>query len=172
MTPDERREIYPPFIVREIEKESSPGFQRTKVTDFLQLIRAIWVLSNKDYQERFWIRQELPIRGDNYMETMEEFLSTGRGVLKENKEDLIEMSSKQRKMLQKLYSMIDAFTEDPKTPGSDYGENDEAIVNDPNWQKIGEYGKLVYEELSGDDLEKWEKSRLKQQTNKPLDHKT
>ena len=55
----------------------------------------------------------------------------------------------------------DFFTRNPETPGSDYGENDEAIINDPKWQKISEYAKLVYEELSGDDLDEWEAQRQK-----------
>jgi hypothetical protein len=159
MTPEERRDIYPPFIVRETEKIDPPNFCMTKVSDFLPLIRSIWKISNKAYQERFWVRQEMPMRGDNYMETLETFSGDTRAALKTNKEELIAMTPKQREMLQKLYDMIDFFTEDPEAPGSDYGENDEAIVNDPKWQKIGEYAKLVYEELSGDELDAWEASK-------------
>jgi hypothetical protein len=171
MTPEEQIETYPPFIVEglkdireEIKIEEETGktipYNPTKITDFIQLIRLIWVISNKEYQERFWVRQEPPmLYADNYMETLETFSGDTRAALKTNKEELIAMTPKQREMLQKLYDMIDFFTEDPEAPGSDYGENDEAIVNDPRWQKISEYSKLVYEELSGDDLSEWEKQR-------------
>ena len=159
MTPEEKRYIYPPFIVRETEKIDPPNFLQTKVADFLSLIRSIWKISNNDYQEQFWVKQDSPIRGDNYMETMETFLGDSEAVLEANEAGRVSMTKKQRKLLQELCDKVDAFWDDPDTPASEYGENDEAIVNDPKWQKIGEYAKLVYEELSGDDLDKWEKQR-------------
>lgn len=169
----EDRKIYPPFLVEgfkkireEIRIEEETGketlYNPTRITDFIQLFRVIWIISSKAYQEKHWILQQPPIVGDNYMETMETFLSDGRAVLKANDVGRVSMSSKQREMLQELYNMIDAFTEDPEAPASDYGENDEAIVKHPKWHKIQDYAKLVYEELSGDDLDAWEKSRTKQ----------
>ena len=159
MTPEERREIYPKFIVRSIEKEEPTGTPRTKITDFLHLLRTTWVISNKEYQERFWVRQELPMRGDNYMETMETFLGDGRAVL-DTSDYAVEMTLKQREMLQKLYTMLDDFDGDGDSaddPG--YGINDAAIIEDPKFAKCREYAKLVYEELSGDDLDAWEQQR-------------
>ncbi|MCB1109763.1 MAG: hypothetical protein KDK64_02190 [Chlamydiia bacterium] len=102
MTPEERRAIYPDFIVKEIEREEPIGSPRTKITHFLHLIRTVWVISNSKYQQRFWVKQKLPLRGDNYMETLETFLSHGKIVLNTN-EDPVSMTPKQREMLQKLY---------------------------------------------------------------------
>ena len=58
--------------------------------------------------------------------------------------------------------MIANFEEDgdtPEDPG--YGINDAEIISHPKWHQIQDYAKLVYEELSGDDLDAWEKSKLK-----------
>lgn len=150
MTPEERREIYPPFIVRETEKIDPPNVRMTKITDFLPLIRAIWKISNKEYQERFWVRQEWPLRGDNYMETTITFCGDTEGVL-DTSDYAVEMTDKQREMLTNLYNMIDEFEDDPETPEDPgYGINDEAIVMDPKWDKVRQYAKLVYEEITGE----------------------
>lgn len=157
MTPEERRKTYPPYIVRETEKEDPPGFVLTKITDFLPLLRAIWKISNKPYQKEYWGKPGQ--WGDNYMETMETFLGDAEGVL-DTTDRTIEMTPKQREMLQKLYDMMEDYEADPNSaddPG--YGVNDAAIIEDPLFAKCREYAKLVYEELSGDDLEAWEKSR-------------
>jgi len=93
------------------------------------------------------------------METMEEFLSTGEAVL-DTSDYAVEMTPKQREMLQKLYTMLDNFDGDGDSaddPG--YGINDAAIIEDPKFDKCRRYARLVYEELSGDDLDAWEKSR-------------
>ena len=172
MSLEEDKKCYPPFLVKEFEKSRKRlerernqkevySYNPTKITDFLPLIHCIWKISNKGYQEQYWGKRGQ--WGDNYMETLETFSGDARASLKTNKEELITMTPKQREMLQKLYDMIDFFTEDPEAPGSDYGENDEAIVNDPKWLKIGEYAKIVYEELSGDDLDEWEAQRKKRQ---------
>ena len=166
-TQEEQKEIYPPFLLKEFEKsrenrKNRPQFitknedlppPPTKITDFLQLIRTTWVISNKEYQDRFWVRQELPMRGDNYMETMETFLWDGEAVLKANEAGRVSMTEKQRKMLLKLYNMADDFDGDPTTPDDPgYGVNDPAIVVDPKWDKVRQYARLVYEEISGDKL--------------------
>jgi hypothetical protein len=158
MTPEERRKVYPPFIVREIEKVDPPDFQMTKITDFLPMITCIWKISSKDYQERFCVRQEPPMRGDNFGETTLTFEEDAEAVL-DQKDPSIEMTSKQREMLDKLFHLVEDYKDDIETPRSRYGENDKAIVNDPKWDEIRNCAKLVYEELSGDDLELWEKQR-------------
>jgi len=162
----EHRGFYPPFIAEKIielnEHPEINNLPNTKITDFYPLYADIWVISNKNYQERFWVRQELPMRGDNYGETTLTFFGDVTGVLEANNppdDPPIKMTLKQREMLQKLYDMVFEYDTDESNPESRYGENDEAIVNDPKWQKIGEYAKLVYEELSGDDLDAWEKQR-------------
>ena len=168
MTPKEQRNFYPKFLADELERfRKNPELNKlpnTKITDFFHLIRTIWIISNKDYQERFWVRQELPMRGDNYMETMETFLGDGEAVLEANKADRVSMTPKQREMLQKLYGIVEDFDGDPNPLCPidtifDKPDNDAEIISQPEWQKIGEYAKLVYEELSGDDLDAWEKSK-------------
>jgi hypothetical protein len=127
-------------------------FEPTKITDFLQLIRTTWVISNKDYQERFWVRQELPMRGDNFMETTITFNQDIRGLSEAKDEGLFKVDNKQYEMLIKLYNMIDAFEADPDTPPDPgYGENDKEIVADPRWDKIRNYAKEVYDELTKED---------------------
>jgi len=169
----EDRKIYPPFLVEgfkkireEIRAEEETGktipYKRKKLADFIQLFRAIWIISSKVYQEKYWIQQQPPIVGDNYMETMETFLSDGEGVLEANDARRISMTPKQREMLQKLYNMVEDFelAEDtPEDPG--HGVNDAEIISHPKWHQIQDYAKLVYEELSGDDLNAWEKSKPK-----------
>ncbi|WP_316356729.1 hypothetical protein [Candidatus Neptunichlamydia sp. REUL1] len=164
------KRMYPPFIVKglasireEIRIEEATGksipYNPTKITDFLQLIRTTWVISNAEYQERFWVRQEPPMMGDNYMETLSTFFPHARAVL-DTSDYTIEMTAKQREVLQKLYDMIKDFEADDEVPDDPgYGLNDSAIIADPKWHKIQAYAKLVYEEITGDDLDAWEKSR-------------
>jgi hypothetical protein len=173
MTQKEEENFYPPFLSnkfdeaekrlkQERETQNYIPYNPTKVTDFLPLLHCIWKISSKEYQKKFWGKQGQ--WGDNYMETMENFLGDAEGVLEANNppdDPPIEMTKKQRELLKRFYDRADFFTRDPETPGSDYGENDEAIINDSKWQKIGEYAKLVYEELSGDDLNAWERSKNK-----------
>ena len=153
MTPEERRKVYPPFIFNEIEKIDPPDFQMTKITDFLPMITCIWKISSKDYQERFWVRQELPMRGDTYMETMETFLSDSEGALNARDAGRVSMTDKQYEMIKHLVDLTDEFECDPTTP-QDLGNglNDPAIVADPKWHKVREYAKLVYEEITGEKL--------------------
>ena len=94
------------------------------------------------------------------METLEIFLSDGRAVLKANDADRVSMTPKQREVLQKLYNMVEDFEladDTPEDPG--HGVNDAEIINHPKWHQIQDYAKLVYEELNGDDLDAWEKSK-------------
>lgn len=163
MTPEELREFYPPFIAEKIiELKEHPEINdrpRTKIEDFYPLYGMIWRISNKDYQERFWVGQELPMRGDNYMETMETFLGDGEAVLEANEAGRVSMTPRQREMLQKFYDMMEDFEENGEAEDPGYGINDAAIIEDPKFAKCREYAKLVYEELSGDDLDAWEKQR-------------
>ncbi|QVL56459.1 MAG: hypothetical protein KFB95_04490 [Simkaniaceae bacterium] len=159
-TPEEQEEIYPPFLVNEFkknreERKNRPQFIKndedlppppTKITDFLQLIRTTWVISNKDYQERFWVRQELPMRGDTFSESTMTFEDAAEGIL--DPYVSIGMTKKQRAMLTQLFHLVEDYKNDRDTPCSRYGEKDEEIVNDPRWDKIRNYAKEVYEELT------------------------
>jgi len=162
-TPEEQEEIYPPFLVNEFkknreERKNRPQFIKndedlppppTKITDFLQLIRTTWVISNKDYQERFWVRQELPMRGDTFSESTMTFEDAAEGIL--DPYVSIQMTKKQRTMLTQLFHLVEDYKNDRDTPCSRYGEKDEEIVNDPRWNKIRNYAKDVYEELVKED---------------------
>ena len=157
---EEDRKIYPPFLVEEFRKcreeirtEEETGkpipFEPKKIRDFTILITNIWKISNRDYQERFWVRQELPMRGDNFMETTMTFYQDIRGISEAKDIGLFKIDQKQYEMLMKLRNMIDAFEADPDTPPDPgYGENDKEIVADPRWDKIRSYAKEVYEELT------------------------
>ncbi|WP_316357486.1 hypothetical protein [Candidatus Neptunichlamydia sp. REUL1] len=166
MTESQKRdtiEFYPHFISEKIiELNTYPEINdqpNTKITDFYPLCTEIWKISNAEYQERYWVRQEPPMMGDNYMETIGEFVSSTEAVL-DTSDYAVEMTTTQNKMLQRLYTMIDEFEDDPSTPSDPgYGLNDSAIIADPKWHKIQAYAKLVYEEITGDDLDAWEKSR-------------
>ncbi|MCB1107191.1 MAG: hypothetical protein KDK76_03750 [Chlamydiia bacterium] len=169
----EDKALYPPFIVEELKfareqirlkaKTGKSHQKFSKITDFTPLILSIWVISNNEFQERFWVRQEPPIlNGDNYMETLETFLGDARAVLEANQAGRVSMTPKQREMLQKLYDMVDGFDGDPETPDDPgHGANDAEIIQHPKWHKIQKYARLVYEEISGDDLDAWERSRPK-----------
>ncbi|QVL56454.1 MAG: hypothetical protein KFB95_04465 [Simkaniaceae bacterium] len=148
MTPEDIKKMYPPFISKKILEEGEDE-KHEKITDFLQLIRTTWVISNEDYQERFWVRQELPMRGDNFMETTMTFNQDLEGVLEAVEAGHVKIAKKQYEMLIKLYNLIDKFDGDPDTPPDPgYGENDKEIVADPRWDKIRNFAKEVYEELT------------------------
>nr|VFK81018.1 MAG: hypothetical protein BECKSD772D_GA0070982_11992 [Candidatus Kentron sp. SD] len=154
------KKTYPPWIVNKmLELDEHPELEDvvpTKITDFLRIYIEVWVISSKEYQEQYWGKQGQ--WGDNFGETTMTFEEDAENILEEN-DPPIEMTPKQREMLSKLLRIVEEYDGDPSTPLSRYGENDKAIVNDPKWQEIGKYAKLVYEELSGDDLDAWEKSR-------------
>ncbi|QVL56097.1 MAG: hypothetical protein KFB95_02515 [Simkaniaceae bacterium] len=160
-TSESDKKTYPPWIVNkmlELDDSSEIGNNpRTKITDFLELYIVTWVLSNKAYQKKYWgIDSQESV--DNYSETMETFLGAGRAVL-ETSDYTIEMTPTQREMLQKLYDMMEDFEENGEAEDPGYGVNDAAIIEDPLFAKCREYAKIVYEELSGDDLDAWEKQR-------------
>ena len=166
----EDKRVYPPFLVEEfrkgrenqrIEKRTgkSVPYSLKKITDFTQVIRTTWVISNKAYQEENWGKHGQ--WGDNYGEITLTFEEDAEAVLEANEAGRVSMTPKQREMLQRLYDIVEEYDDDPDNPLSNYGENDEAIINDPRWQEIGKYARLVYEELSGDDLDAWEKAHQK-----------
>ncbi|MEM8727853.1 MAG: hypothetical protein AAGE99_04000 [Chlamydiota bacterium] len=159
---EEHKKIYPPFLVEqlrkgreEIRKNLPQSF--VKITDFTQVILTTWVISSKSYQKNFWADHRK--WWDNYSETMEIFLSNTEAVL-DTSDYAVEMTLKQREMLQKLYDMMEDYEGDPDAaddPG--YGINDAEIIEDPKFDKCRKYARLVYEELSGDDLDAWEKEK-------------
>lgn len=152
MTPEEQRKLYPKFVADEMEKlRSDPivnnPIHPTKITDFLPMITCIWKISNKNYQEKHWVRQESPMRGDCFDNTTETFEEDAEAILTQ-KDPCIEMTDKQRKMLDQLLHLVEEYDGDPNTPLSRYGENDAAIVADPRWDKIRQYAKMVYQEIA------------------------
>ena len=161
---EEDKKTYPPFLVEQFRKSRERRRKNlpqsfSKITDFTQVLRTTWVISNKSYQKEYWNKHGQ--WGDNYSETMETFLGDAEGVL-DTTDRTIEMTAKLREMLQKFYDMMEDYESDPNAvsdPG--YGVNDAAIIEDPLFAKCREYAKLVYEELSGDDLEAWEKATEK-----------
>ncbi len=166
LTENEKKEVkefYPPFIAEKmIELNTHPEINEqpnTKIEDFYNLYTDIWMISNKPYQKKYWADPRF--QEENYSETMEEFLSVGEGVLEANNEGRVSMTPKQRDMLQKFYDMMEDFEENGEAEDPGYGVNDAAIIEDPLFSKCREYAKLVYEELSGDDLDKWEAQRKK-----------
>jgi hypothetical protein len=152
-TPEYIKNIYPSFIVRKmLEMDENPEINdkpNTKITDFLRIYIEIWRISNRDYQERFWVKQELPMKGDTFSETTMTFEDTAEGIL--DPDASIQMTKKQRAMLTQLFHLVGDYKNDPDTPRSRYGEKDDEIVNDPRWDKIRNYAKEVYDELTKED---------------------
>ena len=157
---EEIKKIHPPFVAKKIlELNARPEINDqipTHIEDFYPLYLSIWKISNKAYQEQYWGKQGQ--WGDNYGETTLTFEEDAEAVL-DTSDYAVDMTVKQREMLQKLLDMVLEYDGDKNTPLSRYGENDQAIIDDPKWQEIGKYARLVYEELSGDDLDAWEKQR-------------
>jgi len=151
MPPEERREIYPPFLVKEIEQIlENPKMKDElceKVTDFLHLMRAIWVVSSREYQERFWVRKEPPMDHDSFEETTTTLIKDGKLALKEKDRRQIEVPENQYMMLKNLCDRVEAYK---AVIGQ--GKSDEEIVKDPKWGEIREYAKLVYQEITGETL--------------------
>ena len=163
LTEEEKKEIkefYPPFISRKMIELTDEINNRkpTHIDDFYRLHLAIWKISNKSYQEEYWGKHGQ--WGDNFGETLESFRMDCEAVL-DDSDYAVEMTSKQREMLTELLLIVEDYSGDKNTPLSRYGENDLAIINDPRWQEIGKYARLVYEELSGDNLGEWERSKTR-----------
>ena len=151
MSPEERRKIYPPFLVREMEQIlENPKLKEEsceKVSDFLQLMRAIWAISSQQYQERFWIQKEEPMEHDSFEETTATLIHDGKEALRHKEIGRIEMSKKQYDMLKSLCHRVEVFQ-----AAIEKGKSDQEIITDPRWEEIREDAKLVYQEITGDTL--------------------
>ena len=151
MSPEERRKIYPPFLVREMEQIlENPKLKEEsceKVTDFLQLMRAIWAISSQQYQERFWIQKEEPMEHDSFEETTATLIHDGKEALRHREIGRIEMSKKQYDMLKSLCHRVEVFQ-----AAIEKGKSDQEIITDPRWEEIREDAKLVYQEITGETL--------------------
>lgn len=139
------KEIYPSFVCNLWGKRGND--RREKLCDFCGLISSIWELSNKDYQERFWVAKQEPYPLSDFESTMDEFEEEAEIVLETNNYT-IEMTDKERDMLTELLRLVNEYYFDQTTPISRYGKNDAAIMKDPKWQEIRNYAKLVYEEIA------------------------
>ena len=98
------------------------------------------------------------MRGDSFDETTMTFEEDSEGILEEINPP-IEMTDKQRKMLTNLFHLVEDYSGEIATPFKTNGRVDRDIVPGEKWDNIRQYARLVYEELSGDDLGEWEKSR-------------
>lgn len=151
MSPEERRKIYPPFLVREMEQIlENPKLKEEsceKVTDFLQLMRAMWAISSQQYQERFWIQKEEPMEHDSFEETTATLIHDGKEALRHKEIGRIEMSKKQYDMLKSLCHRVEVFQ-----AAIEKGKSDQEIITDPRWEEIREEAKLVYQEITGETL--------------------
>ena len=116
--------------------------KRMKITEVGVVVDTIKKISDKDYQKRIWVRHEdMDKIVDSYDDTTMYFGEDSDAVLKYA--DEIEMTDKQHEMLKKLNEMVTAYDMSDERP-------DEAkeIVEDPKWDEIRSYAKLVYEELT------------------------
>lgn len=149
MSTEERQRIYPPFLAKETEEIlSNPEMKkeaRTKITDFLPMLKAIWAFSSKGYQNSFWVRNEDPMGYDSFDQSTSTFLYYAQQAIQSHDHKHIKMTTNQYNVLQGLYDMVNSYVEECENR-----EDDAAIVSDPKWHKIREHSKLVYEELTGD----------------------
>ncbi|WP_316357682.1 hypothetical protein [Candidatus Neptunichlamydia sp. REUL1] len=129
-------EIYPEFICN---LRRRGGNYRKKLCDFPAFLISTWELSNKDYQERFWVAKQKYY--SDFALTMEGFEEDVEMVL-DTSDYAVEMPPQQREMIQSLYAMLEDFDI------YGYGVNDAAIIEDSKFSKCREYAKIVYEELS------------------------
>ncbi|MBF5058936.1 hypothetical protein [Candidatus Neptunochlamydia vexilliferae] len=114
--------------------------KKYKIGDFSSLIGTIRIISDKDYQERIWVRREDPTSCDTYEATTMELYEVGDPIV-EDPSDVI-MTKEQYRMLKNLCQMVDEYDSLLDQP-----EDDEGIVNDPRWHKIIEYAKPLFDNL-------------------------
>ena len=136
----------PPFLKEkywELDEHPELNERCEKITDFLWLIRCIWNISNADYQESISVKHETLEIVDSYDDTIMYFIEDTDGIIEARDAGRIEMTDHQYHMLKKLYDMVDAYDMDDKRPN-----NDKEIANDPEWDEVRDYAKLVYEELT------------------------
>jgi hypothetical protein len=113
------------------------------ITDFPWLIEKVWCISNKDYQEAIWLRNEDPHTVDSYDDTIMYFGEDSKAVLEARSEGSITMSELQYTMLKQLFNMVEKYDASLSRP-----DTDAEIIEDPKWHEIREYAKVVYQELT------------------------
>lgn len=96
------------------------------------VLETIEGISNKNYQERVWIRGEGP-EVDDFDETACHFLHEGSGVLEKYKD--FEISEAQYLQLKKFREKFEAF--------SDEHSYEPAFIDTPEWDEIREMAKDV-----------------------------
>ena len=118
-------------------------------------------ISNKEFQERFWVRNELPdVILDYFDKTTEIFEEDAEAVL-DTKDYSVEMTNKQRKMLSELLRLVEDYDGEVDTPFKTHGRVDAEIVYGKKWDKIRQYAKQVYEEITGESADLSEADRNK-----------
>ena len=106
--------------------------QKQQILDsFLDNIKGI---SNRDYQERVWIRGEGP-ECDDFDETVCDFFGDGNPII-ENYKDF-EITDHQCNLLVKFYKVFEEFSDNNYWPPE--------FIDSPEWQRIREMAKEVLE---------------------------
>ncbi|MCI0382147.1 MAG: hypothetical protein L0207_03735 [Chlamydiae bacterium] len=113
-----------------------------KIKEFEILMDTIKSISDEEYQQRIWVRHENLQIVDSYDDTTMYFLGDAEAILNATDAGRVEMTDRQYQLLKELYEKVDKY--DMQTKPND----DKRIVNDPDWHKIREFAKKVYEELS------------------------
>ncbi|MCB1067978.1 MAG: hypothetical protein KDK56_07310 [Simkania sp.] len=137
----------PDWLNKKYEEKEMSSNKREKIADFLDLIQNVWCISNQDYQNRIWVQHETQDIVDSFCDTRMYFSEDAEAVLEAYEEGRVKMTDQQHKMLKKLYEMVDNYEPQPEIPFEFRRCRDQQIVNDPNWNKIRDFAKLVYEEL-------------------------
>jgi hypothetical protein len=99
------------------------------LTSVLETVEGI---SNKEYQERVWIRGEGP-EVDDFDETVNFFFLDGEGVIEKYKE--FELTEDQYQLLKKFRDKFRIFSKENNFP--------ERFIDTPEWTKITEMAKEV-----------------------------
>ena len=132
----------------ELKKHPELVTKHDEITDFIVLITCVYRISNLEYQERIWIKHETPDIVDSFEDTTMYFSEDAEIVIENYEErQTIRMSLKQYTMLKKLYKMVDDYESNDDNPYCADGSNDQIVVYHPEWAKVREYAKKVYEVL-------------------------
>src|SRR5689334_20558933 len=97
-----------------------------------EFLRNIWGISNKDYQNRIWIRGEGP-ECDDFTETVCYFFDLGAPLLRKYQE--FGITDIQYQMLKKFSDEFRAFSDDNYWPPK--------FIDTPEWQRIVDMAKEV-----------------------------
>ena len=144
--PEGSDEIYPPFLNKQIARKGGEETPLRKITDCTELVLVIWSMANKNYQERLW--------GDSFARVYKgrrEILSNEAKIILDRSDSTIEVTEREREMVQQLLDMLDAFENDPRTPL----RNDIAVASTPQWDKVRNHAKLVYKEITKESADVW-----------------